>query len=370
MPPVQVGDSTNYIQGTLLATSVEVADVNVPYVISAYGLGDLINSLHGNNGLDLVVTAEDGTQYPIEKVEIDKSAGVLYIFVKFPSISDVTDTVFYIQVGGASVNVPGSGSNVWSNIYAGNYNSFGIWTMNKSLNDSLGAHNGIETGSLDSVDCKVGKGYYYDGNDTVNVGDCDITGGNFTYLSWMNIPHFYATNPTGRYLYKVFLDFDIRCYANPAFDGYTFISSYNTSMQQTQCYSGLYSIPLGVDKQWAIVYDGALAGSGRYKLYLDTVNKSLTYTVNNGGNIRQDANDVYIGGDSTNTKKFVGSMCLVRLIGGSLSLDQIKNCYNNESTYSNNGAFSFGMIESFGGRITPLLNPNTIGNSLFQGALG
>ena len=69
-----------------------------------------------NNGHDIVFKDDGGSKLDHEVLQYDGSSGTLEAFVRLPQVSSLTDTIFYIHYGDASVS--GSQENVtgvWNN---------------------------------------------------------------------------------------------------------------------------------------------------------------------------------------------------------------------------------------------------------------
>lgn len=171
---------------------------NFPVLVSLNGTDHAdIFTYSRPDGHDIRFRDVDGaTEYAFELVSYDATAQTAEFWIRYPSLSDANN-VFYIYYGKSDAPDASNPSAVWSD-YECVYHysddpSLGILTDSTGNNPGTTVTlAGFEFTSGDLVSGKVGTGWDYDDNQTVNSPNINVTG------SWYSSVWFkdkYITNP-------------------------------------------------------------------------------------------------------------------------------------------------------------------------------
>lgn len=131
---VRYGGSKYFISGYLSSSSVDADDLNVPVPLGGSGLPtEFWQDVYRLDGKDIVVTDISGVPMYREIVKFNRASKELVMWVRFPRISETSDTEFLIQYGSTGLNY--TNDNVWTDNYSGGFNHRMVAHFN-SDNDS------------------------------------------------------------------------------------------------------------------------------------------------------------------------------------------------------------------------------------------
>ena len=164
--------------------SADVADsdlANFPYMVK---IADAANDLFMNaqlDGEDIVFTDSESTvklDHELEKyVSLDGSEE-LVAWVKLPALSSSKTTDIYMYYGNHPAVNQENAVAVWSNGYEA------VYHLHDDFNDSLGNHNGTNTGSSDATG-QMADAQDFSPVDYISIGTWSLNITNFTMQAWI-----------------------------------------------------------------------------------------------------------------------------------------------------------------------------------------
>lgn len=145
------------------------------------------------NGYDIAFTSANGTTLLSHQIEeYNPTTGELTFWVRFPSLSAITDTQFYIYFGNLAVSSNPSNTNVWDSNYKMVLHLNETGTAPLTIFDAAGeGTNGSDNGTV-SVTGQIAGGRNFNGNnDRIVIADNGVSpldiSGNITISFWLNI---------------------------------------------------------------------------------------------------------------------------------------------------------------------------------------
>lgn len=180
---VSTNDQLNF------AVLVSVADVGLKSIAHGGHVHDDVN------GYDILFASDAGITSLLnwEVESYDSTNGILVAWVKIPTLSHTTNTVFYMQYGNPAIVSfqGGTASTVWDANYLGVYHlGAGL-----NVNDSKGLHNGTNHGATASTSGRIdGCGSFVAANSQYIDLASDMNPTAITYSAWIK-----ATSYPGTY---------------------------------------------------------------------------------------------------------------------------------------------------------------------------
>jgi len=171
---------------------------NFPVLVRIQNDGDLMTIGNGGHvvssaGNDIIFLGSDGvTQLDHELQSYDGATGTLIAWVKVPSVSPSTDTVFYMDYGNSSVHSPTENpAGVWDDDYEMvlHLRESGNGTLYEYRDSSGSGHHGTGGGATRSpnrVEGLFGYAQDFDGNDDyITIGNVLGSVNAFTVSAWV-----------------------------------------------------------------------------------------------------------------------------------------------------------------------------------------
>jgi prepilin-type N-terminal cleavage/methylation domain-containing protein len=158
-----------------------------PVLVNLSDMGSAFFSSVMPDGRDIRVTKADGTtQLPVEVVSVDTGSQKGEVWFKADTLSDSTDTTFYIHYGNAIAQMPLATDTYGSQAVWGN-NAQYIGHFEANTNDSSSkGNNGSTSGSAPLTTSKIGKGYILDGlTGYLNLGGINNFANGYIYSLWI-----------------------------------------------------------------------------------------------------------------------------------------------------------------------------------------
>lgn len=293
--------------------------------------GDVQNS----NGYDIAFASDSGgaTMLSWEIDSYNATTGEVAFWVKVPTVSHTTDTVFYILYGDAGIStLQSTASGVWDSNYVAvtHFSDSSGLTANDSTSNG---NNGVVTGITVAPGSKIGTAAAFDGVSSHAVKLPNSTSLNltsaFTLEAWVY--------PTATGTYQGI----ITRATNSSSRNYEYYLA-PTTTQMYVSIGGFDDGPLTISTAWAtntwnhvvFAFNGYAASGlhGAYNLYLNGVvvynNPSFTADPNST------SNDVYYGNELGNSLPLSGRMDECRISASLRSADWILTQYNNQSSPS------------------------------------
>jgi len=172
---------------------------NFPVLVRIQNDADLRTIANGGQvvssaGDDIIFTGSDGvTQLDHELESYDGATGTLFAWVRVPTLSPSSDTVFYMDFGNSSVAGPTEDpGNVWDSNYVGVWhlveNQSGTGTTDLYKDSTSYSNHGDDYVSATGKTGKIASGQQFDGsNDYAGMGNVLNYGKNdpMTYSAWI-----------------------------------------------------------------------------------------------------------------------------------------------------------------------------------------
>jgi len=189
----QLSGYTNRLKGQVVAAQVSGSTdlTNFP-VLMSFTVPDLRTTGNGGfvqdaQGDDITFTAANGTTIlSYQRESYDPATGAIEYWVRFPTLSAIADTDFYVYFGNPSITTDQSSTNVWDS----NYKM--VLHLNGDFDDASGeGTNGTNTGTV-STTGQIGLARDFDSNNDLitiidnGVSPLDISG-NITISLWVRI---------------------------------------------------------------------------------------------------------------------------------------------------------------------------------------
>lgn len=189
----QLSGYTNRLKGQVVAAQVSGSTdlTNFP-VLMSFTVPDLRTTGNGGfvqdaQGDDITFTAANGTTIlSYQRESYDPATGAIEYWVRFPTLSAIADTDFYVYFGNPSITTDQSSINVWDS----NYKM--VLHLNGDFDDASGeGTNGTNTGTV-STTGQIGLARDFDSNnDLITVVDNGVSpldiSGNITISLWVRI---------------------------------------------------------------------------------------------------------------------------------------------------------------------------------------
>jgi hypothetical protein len=279
------------------------------------------------------------TELPFEIVAWDDGNSLAEVWVKVPSVTTATDTVFYVWYNnsGASPYAPtdtfGSQS-VWTD-YAAVYHG-----QNNTNDSTAGASNGSDTSVSDAAG-EIGRGRSFNGTTSVsNIGSAAALDGLFTsggtFQAWCN-PVSSGESDSGRFVDKT---------TDSLTDGYLIltdnvsgstsairiIQGFNTSPGRWETTS--LDLTFAVWQVVAVTYNNS-SSSNDPLIYKNGVSKAITEVTTPSGTAGSDAAATgYLGNRAAQDRTFDGVLDEIRFRKSILTADWLVTEYNNQNSPS------------------------------------
>ena len=176
---------------TLLPAVTDTNLTDFPYLIK---ISDPTNELFINaqtDGDDILFTASDGTtrlDHEIEKY--DPAGNELWAWVKIPLLSSTDPTVIYMYYNNPIASNQENPKSVWSNGYEA------VYHLHDDFSDSLGQHNGTNSGSTDATGPIADAQDFYPANgvDSIALGNWNVSGNQLTIQAWIKSDDWFSQN--------------------------------------------------------------------------------------------------------------------------------------------------------------------------------
>lgn len=313
-------DSLNF------ASLVKLSDVTLKTVANG---GHVQNA----NGYDIAFYADFGLTTPLfwEIDFYDGVNGILWAWVKIPTISHSTDTVFYVIYGDGTISTFQSTS---TSVYDANFKGvlhFSNGTILSVLDSTIGANNGTAVNSPTATTGKIDGGMNLAGasQQHVTIGNTPNAPTAITYSLWVNftsLPNAYQTviNKNGN-IAGDYADLHIKSTGKLA----PFVGAFNgTNNNVSYDGTGTYTLSTGIWYHLAITYDSVNGLKGY-------VNGALDGSVAAAGSLKANVGTTCIGTDLINAGRDVnGLIDEVRISDIARSADWILTEYNNQNSPS------------------------------------
>jgi hypothetical protein len=356
--PTKYLNSTHYLEFQVTAANVVTNDTAVPVCFKLPV--NLILLANRVDGLDIVVTLEDGTLIPRELSNFSKVLETGTIYCQDPAQSTVTGgTALYVQVGGASVNVANSTA-VWSDAYGGAVDAEVVyhgeegasnWT-DSTANGYTGTNTGVAAGAGMLGVC--GDWESTDGADAIS----NATAGNWEYSqAWTASMWIKRETNSGivamELVSKITSSGDSRgwawYYGTSTSAGRFAIILTNDNSPIYRAYRLTDNAYDGTDWQGiAASNDGSGNASGLLVYVAGSAVAITTITDNLGGKTITNEGAFSVGSrDNCASNPYDGLIDEVRIWKAALAAEQIATAYNIESQWATNGAFTVGSLNSF-----------------------
>ncbi len=327
---VSFSQPTGYGYGkqiTIDATEVAggSALTNFPVMIRFMGAGadldlrSVANGGHVENstGYDIIFTSDHaGTVTLDHQIEFyDAATGEYVAWVRIPSLSNSTDTQFFMYYGNCSVSANPSTTAVWNSDFDA------VYPLHNDVNDAtINGRTGTNTGSTDLSPALIADGQTFGANNYIQIPSSSISPGQGTVSAWVN-----ATSFSGNHQYifghtttPVFGN-RIQLYTNDA-TGLLDLGLGNNHNLNTNFYnlntSEWYFVVLTWNgTNYAVYVNGASQASGTYaglgtlETYLDVGNN---------------------GSSATRNEAWIGGIDHVRLSNEVFNANWIQTEYNNQ----------------------------------------
>jgi prepilin-type N-terminal cleavage/methylation domain-containing protein len=313
---------------------------NFPVLVDLSDLGSDFFSNVKTDGGDIRITKADGTtRLPTDLVSINKVGETGELWFKADTISDSIDTVFYIQYGNTTANLPAKNSTYGAETVWNNYDlvahmqdgiqdssssdySFTINGTNSTLTtDRLGKSNSAY--ALDNIDSE----YKIRADNSPNIGEV----GDHTYTAWISP----ATLVSSTYIYD---HYNWRFYTNNASGATAFAVGRMTNSTGPAFSVGSSTTNLATSNWYlltGVYHPDPIGGNGYIKYYINGVLQNTTSTSNL---------EIWIDYGNTNLQwgnshhgaaiPFEGKVDDSTVYSGIRSDAFILTCYNNQSSPS------------------------------------
>lgn len=299
--------------------------------------------VQNSNGYDIAFSSDSAGLTPLSW-EIDSyspTTGAVAFWVKVPTVSHTTNTVFYVWYGDASITTFQSTGSVWdSNYVAVTHFSSGL-TANDSTSN---ANNGVVTGVTVASGAQIGTAAAFDGSSShhiklANSSSVNVVGA-ITMEAWVY--------PTASGTYQAVIDRaassslrDYAFYLAGSAVGDLYVAFGNNSGGNHGPFTPLTPRwALNTWTQLVVVYDG----SANLAVYS---NGSLVYT---NGTIAfppsSSTRDVYYGSELGNSLPLTGRLDECRISKTARSADWVLTQYNNQ-----NSPATFYTVSGSGGAV-------------------